>query len=136
MAEAPRRLSRADSRKLRRYQTALQKAVEAARQGRELDLAGILAAAPGCVTGAMEPDSQTALHSACLAGQANCVKVLLEAGAIVERKCCGLESDRCCVRVFICRCLCRTYARWRDPADRCRSMWKPSMRQPYPWCKR
>lgn len=84
----PRKLTRADSRKMRRYLSSVQRMVDAARSGSEQELSEVLSIYPGSVTAAVEPDSRTALHSACLAGHAGCVRLLLNAGAVVERAHC------------------------------------------------
>ena len=82
-----RKMSRVDSRKLRRTVPAeLRRGFEAAAAGREQELSELLSSDPGFFTATSEVDTRTLLHAACFAGQARCVRVLLGAGALVEQR--------------------------------------------------
>ncbi|KAL3892615.1 MAG: hypothetical protein SGPRY_014960, partial [Prymnesium sp.] len=124
MADVQRRNSHADSRKTRRYQPSLQRLMVAAKQGDDLELSDLLKRCPDNVT-ATELDSRTALHVACFANQAACAKLLLDAGAIIDRECADLESD-CLLLLETCAHLlparfacCRAYARRHHSSDSC-----------------
>ena len=81
-----RRSSKAESRALRRHQPYLTKMIEAATHGRAQELHELLRSSPGGVTATTDADNQTVLHAACFAGQPQCVRVLLNAGAVVEQR--------------------------------------------------